>query len=100
MQEALLSFEHYCLLSVHGIGLVVWPGLAGVLGPEAWAPCPGTWAVGTRVLCLGSWPIWAMGPGSGLWGLGSGLSGHWAPGAWAPEAWGSKGPGAPRGEGK
>ena len=84
----------------HGIELVVWPGLAGVLGPWAWAPGPATWAVGTRVLCLGSWPIWAMGPGSGLWGLGSGLSGHWAPGAWAPEASGSKGPGAPRGEGK
>ena len=41
-----------------------------------------------------------LGHGSGLWGLGSGLSGHWAPGAWAPEASGSQGPGAPLGEGK
>ena len=84
----------------HGIELVVWPGLAGVLGPWAWAPGPGTGLVGTRVLCLGSWPIWAMAPGSGLRGLGSGFSGHWVPRAWAPEALGPKGLGASRGERK
>ena len=38
-----------------------------------------------------------LGHGSGLWALGSG---HWAPGPWAPETLGSKGLGAPWGEGK
>ena len=77
----------------HGIGLVVWPGLAGVLGPEAWAPCPGTWAVGA----------WAPGPsGPWVWALGPGFWALWPLGPWSlgPGGLGLQEPGRPLGRGK